>query len=204
MLIASRADFEPVDAVEGASALYYSPDGRGYREYAFFQARVNELKTRFAPNGQKTLVVGCGFGYLVRLAVTAGYDAYGLDVSSYAIDRGKALLPEVASRLVLGDALTAAGMDAVSAAAGLHGNPPRFDILVTEDFLECLTDTEISVGLPLWRARCRANLGHIVTPADEWGQAHGADSRINWKTVEEWRAIVSPPDVLIGPNGEQL
>lgn len=194
-LLASAALFEQPDG------LYWHPvTNTGYREYPYFAERVDALRQRFAPNGQVSLVVGCGWGYLVNQAVAAGYDAYGIDASSYAIDKAKALFPAIASRFVLGDALTAAGMDAVSAAAGLHGNPPRFDLLITEDFLECLSDAEIATGLPLWRARCRTNLAHIVTPND----GSNLDPRINWKTIDQWKAIVSPPDVLIGPNGEQI
>jgi hypothetical protein len=207
-LVATQQDFEPANPTEGASALYYAfSDGKvvGYEAMAeTINLRLANLHQRFAPNGQKLLVVGSGWGWLVSLLVTDGYDAYGIDVSQYAHDKAVSLYPNLATRFVLANALTAAGIDAASAAAGLHGNPPRWDLLVTEDFLECCTDAEIAIALPLLRGRCRANLLHIVTVLDEWGQANGADQRVNWKTAAQWKALLSPPDVVCDALGVVL
>jgi hypothetical protein len=197
-LLAAQADFEPANPAEGATALYYQPaDGSGYGDFPSFQARVDALKQKLAPNNQKTAVWGCGWGYMVNLAVQAGYDAYGFDASPYAIARGKAVLPAIASRLFQRDALVAADVTASASDAGIHGGNPRFTLLVTEDLLTCMSDAEAQTTLPLLRARCTTNLLHIVTPVDPWAQANGLnDSRINWKTDAQWKAIVSPPDQL--------
>jgi hypothetical protein len=86
-LLATQQDFEPANATESASALYYQPaDGSGcVIDFPYFQARIDSLKGRFAPNNQKLAIWGCGWGSLVNLCVTAGYDAYGFDASAYAI-----------------------------------------------------------------------------------------------------------------------
>lgn len=189
------------DLFQSSTGLYWDPTtGIGYSDYEFFRLRVESLKTRFAPNGQALLLAGCGFGYLVRRARALGYNAWGCDASAWAVGQAPA---DVSAYVRQADVLVAAQLDAVAAAAGLHGNPPRWDLLVTEDLLECLTDAEIAAALPLLRARCRANLAHIVTPFDQWAHDHGLeDPRVNWKTYEQWKAIVSPPDVVIGQNGE--
>jgi hypothetical protein len=190
-LIATRQDFEPANATEGATALYYEPSGGfGYRQYPFFQARINSLIGRAAPNNQKLAIWGCGFGYLVQLAVTAGYDAHGYDSSAYAISRGQALLPSIAARLHQRDALVSGDMTPSRRDAGLAG-AQKFALLVTEDLLPCMSDAEISTTLPLLRGICNANLLHIVTP-DPGGQK---DLRINWKTADQWHTLLSPPDV---------
>jgi len=193
-LLATQQDFEPANATQGASALYYQPvDGSGYQQFPFFQTRVTSLRGFAAPNNQKLAVWGCGWGYLVSLCVTAGYDAYGFDASAYAITKGKQQLPTVASRLFQRDALVSADVTASASDAGIHGGNPRFALLVTEDLLTCMSDAEVQTTLPLLRARCTSNLLHIVTALDP---TVPTDPRINWKTDAAWKAIVSPPDQL--------
>lgn len=197
-LLATQQDFEPANPTEGGSALYYQPaDGTGYRiDFAYFQARVSALKQRLAPNGQKLAIWGCGWGSLVNLAVQAGYDAYGFDASAYAISRGQTILPAIAARLFVRDALNSADVTASATDAGIHGGNPRFTLLVTEDLLTCMSDAEVQTTLPLLRASCTTNLLHMVTPVDPWAQSNGLnDQRINWKSDADWKAIVSPPDV---------
>lgn len=205
MLLATRQDFEPANPTEGATALYYGPvDGSSYEAMAAtFQLRIDSLKGRFAPNNQKLAIWGCGWGWLVSLAVTAGYDAHGYDASSYAITKGQARFPAIAARLHLRNALLSADMTPARQDAGLQG-AQKFALLITEDLLECLTDAEITTCLPLLRGICSANLGHIVTPLDPWGQTHGADQRVNWKTYAQWKALLTPPDVVIGAAGEAV
>jgi hypothetical protein len=195
-LLATQQDFEPANATEGKSSLYYQPaDGTGYKiDFPTFTNRINTFKGRVAPNNQKLAVWGCGWGSLVNLAVQAGYDAYGFDASSYAITRGKALLPAIATRLFVRSALVAADVTASRSDAGIHGGT-RFSLLVTEDLLTCMSDAEIAVTLPLLRASCSTNLLHMVTPVDPWAQANGLnDQRINWKTDSQWKALLNPPD----------
>jgi hypothetical protein len=193
-LLATQVDFEPATAEEGAAALYYQPaDGSGYRvDFAQFQQRIDALRGRVAPNGQKLAIWGCGFGSLVSLAVTAGYDAFGFDASTYAIARGKALLPAIASRLFVRDALVAASVTASRGDAGITGGR-QFALLVTEDLLTCMSDAEITTTLPLLRGVCSTNLLHMVTPPDP---TTTQDSRINWKSDEEWAALLNPPDAV--------
>jgi len=176
---------------------YWNPDaGTGYRRYPFFADRVAQLKQRFAPNGQALLVAGCGYGYLVDEARTAGYNAWGVDASAWALGQSP-----VAAFVRQADVLVASQLDAAANAAGLHGNPPRWDLLLTEDLLTCMSDAEISTALGLLRARCRANLAHLVTVADP---AMTQDARLNWKTAAQWKAILSPPDVVLDENGQAL
>jgi hypothetical protein len=204
-LIATPQDFEPANPTEGEAALYYAPgaaDGIvGYHQYPFFQSRIDGLKGRFAPNNQKLAIWGCGFGYLVSLAVSAGYDAYGFDASAYAISRGKTLIPSIAARLFVRDALVAADVTAAKNDAGLKGNV-RFALLLSEDLFTCMSDAEIQTALPLLRGICSANLGHMLTVLEQAGTNN--DPRINWKQTAAWKAIFSPPDVVLGVNGEAL
>lgn len=198
-LLATPQDFEPADATQGQSALYYQPgDGSGYNPtWPFFQTRIDALKGRFAPSNQKMAIWGCGWGSLVNFAVQAGYDAYGYDASSYAITKAQATFPTIAQRLFVRDALSSADVTASAADAGIHGGNPRFTLLLTEDLLTCMSDAEIQTALSLLRARAQANLLHMVTPVDAWSSANGlSDPRLNWKTDAQWKALLSPPDVV--------
>lgn len=190
MLLASAADFEPVTLNQTDQPLYWP----GYREYPFFASRLEALRGRFAPAGQKLAICGCGWGYLVEKCVAAGYDAYGLDFSSYAINKAQALFPALASRFLLTDCTNGASMNAARVAMGLPGNK-KIDLAVTEDLLPCLSDAEITAALAAIRGQVSANLLHIVTLANPTSLSN--DPRLNWKTGPEWLAICSPPDLVL-------
>lgn len=199
-LLAQRTDFEPANPTEGAGALYYDPNnGNGYSEIMAntITVRLNNLRQRFAPNNQKTAIWGSGFGSLVNLAVAAGYDAHGYDASQYAIDKAVALYPAISTRFHLRDALVSTDMTPARRDAGLQG-AQRFAILVTEDLLDCMSDAEINTALPLLRGICSANLLHIITPPNP---PYTGDPRVNWKTIDQWKALLSPPDVVALPDG---
>jgi hypothetical protein len=201
-LLATQQDFEPANATEGASALYYQPaDGSGYTvDSPYFQVRIDQLKGRAAPNNQKLAIWGCGWGSLVNVAVGAGYDAYGFDASAYAISRGKAVLPAIAGRLFQRDALISADVTASRGDAGIRGGA-RFALLVTEDLLTCMSDAEVNTTLPLLRGVCSANLLHLVSLLDT---TTTQDGRINWKTAAQWKALLSPPDQVADALGVVL
>jgi len=207
VLLATQQDFEPANPTEGAAALYYEPgnaDGiTGYRQFTFFQQRIDALKGRVAPNNQKLAIWGCGFGYLVNLAVTAGYDAYGFDASAYAITRGNQVQPAaIAARLFQRDATVASDVTASRNDAGLKGNT-RFALLLTEDMFTCFSDAEIQTALPLLRGACSANLGHMLTVLEKAGTNN--DPRINWKSTAAWKTLLAPPDQVIdATNGAVL
>lgn len=187
-LLATQADYGLPDGTPGV--LYTS----GYHEFPFFQTRIDSIKQRFAPTGQTLLIAGCGFGYLVNFAVNAGYNAFGIDGSSFAINQGKTVLPAIASRLAVADITNATQVDAASKTFGLKGGTPKYALLVTEDVLPCLSDAEITTALSVLRARSTANLLHMVTPGNPGDP--GLDSRLNWKTIDGWRAVLCPPDVV--------
>lgn len=196
-LLATQADYGLPDGTPGV--LYTA----GYQDFPFFQARINTLKQKFAPTGQTLLIAGCGFGYSVNYAVNAGYNAFGIDGSSWAINEGKTLLPAIASRLAVADITVASQVDAASKAFGLKGGTPKYALLMTEDVLPCLSDAEIQTALTVLRARSSSNILHLVTPGSPGDP--GLDSRMNWKPLGDtatpapagsWRALLCPPDIV--------
>lgn len=196
----------PLTLTERRGGLYgYLDDPSSwYQHWAIFAERVTQLSHRFAPNGQKLAIWGCGLGYLVDEAVTLGYDAYGFDVEPTAISDGQAEMQGIAARLFVRDCTVAADVTAAKSDAGIHGNK-SFDLLMTEDLLTCITDAEISVALPLLRGISQANLLHLLTPTNPIAANQAkADSRLTWKTKAQWAALLEPPDVCVDANGVQF
>ena len=71
----------------------------GYEDYAnqereYLETFAEDVRRigEFVPSGT-VLDIGCGFGYFVREALAAGYDAYGVDLSADAIRAAERELP---------------------------------------------------------------------------------------------------------------
>lgn len=161
---------------------YWQPhENRGYCRYDYFAVRAERIA---AEQPRAVLVLGCAFGYLVDELVSRGVEAFGIDLSEWAIRKGKAKLPKIAERLFVGDALKRESL-----------NPERVPLIVTEDLLPCLEDGEIAAGLPLWRSRAD-RVVHIVSPRLDDPERIGAPE-LNWKTLEEWAEIAGPDEVVL-------
>jgi len=108
---------------------WYRNEGEGslgefWKDYA---ARwINHL----ALSGKKVLEIGCAKGFLVKDLRDMGVDAWGLDVSQYAVDNCE---PEVAPYLQVGDARTALA----------QYNNKQWDVLITLRFLECIPEADL-------------------------------------------------------------
>lgn len=76
------------------------------------------------PSGGRLLDAGCAYGYFVEQAIERGYDACGIDISSYAVTRK----PELSKRLVKG------------IANSLPYESMSFDLVTAFDLLEHLPD----------------------------------------------------------------
>jgi SAM-dependent methyltransferase len=90
---------EVLDSLYGEA--YFATEGAapGYDDYeaqeAEYRATFEEELCRiaaFRPSGT-VLDVGCGYGYFVRAALDAGYNAYGVDVAAKAVETASARLP---------------------------------------------------------------------------------------------------------------
>lgn len=104
----------------------------GYKGYTFdkvesgFKWKINTVH-KYVSTG-KLLDIGCAKGFFVQIALAAGYDAYGIDFSDYAINIAKQL---VGNRVQLLD------IEKVSPFP-----PESFNIITAWDFLEHLKDPE--------------------------------------------------------------
>lgn len=147
------------------------------------QARA--LAKGFDITGRKVLIVGCAFGYMIEYLLALGVDPYGIDVSSYAIGQAD---PSIASRVYTGDATQDAVVKAAKQAFGMKRND-RFDLIVSEDLLVCLTDAEAQAADQAWRANAQ-QVGHRVTTHPIVGGWY------NIHMLAEWRALLGPQSWL--------
>lgn len=151
---------------------WYRNEGEGslgefWKDYA--QRWINHL----ALSGKKVLEIGCAKGFLVKDLRDAGVDAYGLDVSQYAIDNCE---PEVAPYLTVGDARTAL--------SGYARN--EFDVLISLRFLECIPEADLPALITEMNRISKLQV-HVV---DQFtGAKEGAGQYYLQKTLDQWVAL---------------
>jgi len=66
---------------------------RGYREWVQRRDQIRFLRTATGETPCKLLDVGCGGGTFLKLALEAGYDAYGLEQAEEAVEISKQIAP---------------------------------------------------------------------------------------------------------------
>lgn len=190
-LIATEADFN--------GGWYANPN---YTDYPFFAERAAEIQ-KFGAAGIHIVVAGCGYGYLVKRLFDLGYNAWGFDASTYAIDQGKALLPSIASRLTVADALSRSSLADMKSFTGKPGGQ-KVTAFVVEDLLTCMTDAEASTALAELRRIVVNSSGmfHIVT--DVYDTTTVRNPIFNWKTLAEWKAFIGAETVYGAESRQTL
>lgn len=197
--LATARDFG-LDGSAGVMYTQYDP------AFPFLQARAATIQGKFSSPTTKMLIAGCGFGSLVRFLTDAGYtQVWGCDASQWAIDQGRQLWPDIASRLLVADALNNSGnslpsMTGVRRAAGLTGNS-RFPVSITDDLLTVMSDAEVQTALTVLRATA-TTLVHVLWPKFTDGTIQ--DPSLNWKLVpSEWQAMIGNGEwVMRADTGE--
>jgi len=174
--IASIEDFEQ-------GGLYTS-----YTRYPFFKERATNLKGRITTG--KVLIVGCGWGYLVDELVKLGIDAWGIEISQYAVDKAQTVIPDNAYRIIKGDASIVADMDRVKTASGLNKNQ-KFYLVVSEDMFTVCLDDEVTLTLNQMH-RIGSHYLHIMTciHPEIPGDIESRFASINWKTQSQWKTLL--------------
>lgn len=102
-------------------------EGYAEQEREYLQTFAEDVRRigDFVPSGS-ILDIGCGFGYFVRQAAAAGYDAYGVDLSADAV--------RVAERHLSGKVF----QGAFESVAELDGK--RFDVIFASHLIEHIPD----------------------------------------------------------------
>lgn len=172
------------DYFDGASVA--DPHPAGYTDYRrellpfdhYADVTANIIQNHGAdPSTASVLIVGCAVGYTVEwLQNTYGTDAWGMDISQYAVDNS------VTSTIRQGDVLSANDLKAVRREA--PGG--KFDVILTECVLECLTDSEAQTAAENCRGEVQQGVAHrLWTVGDDLNS-----SWYNSKTLSEWQTLV--------------
>lgn len=94
-----------------------------------------DLAFKYQLQGKTVLELGCAKGFIVKSLRDLGVNAYGIDISEYAVGQCET---EVASFIQVADVLT-----------HLQNLPSgSFDWIISRDFLNCFTDTQIKKMIP--------------------------------------------------------
>lgn len=191
----------------GASSLYRAalPDGSavvGYTRAARQQytgndadALVAALVSKGLVRGQRIALIGAGFGWVAERMLELGYGPTAVDTSTW-IQANKA--GNAATTIISADVNGSTGRRTIRQQFG--SNTADVDWAVSEDVLPLLVGTgptpgganEIVPFCTALRALC-PNVAHWVTTLTTPG---AQDPRLNWKTLEEWKAWCSPDWVI--------
>lgn len=183
---------------EGTSVA--SPHEAGYSDYDRhllpFPDYAQKIRDEVQALGQdpttvKLLIVGCAYGYTLEYLIDDyNIEAYGMDISTYAVNQADT---EIAygGRIYQGDVLSSQDLKSVRQSS--QGG--RFDIILNECVLTCLTDSEAQTACNNMRSEAQDTLMHRVWSTD--GSDLEADLTTDWynsHTMDEWRTLCDPND----------
>lgn len=162
---------EPTEASELYGENYYAHHcGLAYERndhwLGFFGRIAGELVSTLAP--QKTLDMGCAFGFLVEALRDRGVDAHGYDISEYAIGQ-----------------VGGSAVGYCSVRSALLPIPDRYDLITCVEVIEHLDPVE---GRQALEQLCAATdrLLLSTTPYD-----YGEPTHVNVQPPEYWTGILA-------------
>jgi len=112
--------------------------------------------------GDKVIDIGCAKGFLVKDLVDLGIDAYGLDISEYALTN---CVPEISDRLIIGNALK------------LPFENNFFDLAISINTLHNLKKSDVIIAI---KELQRVSTGKGFIQVDSYNSLEGK------KKFEEW------------------
>jgi len=163
----------------GEDSVGYGNYGDQEKDYLVTFADDVERILPHVPEG-KILDVGCGFGYFVRMALDAGYDAYGVDIAEKAIETAQRQLP---GRVFLGTVESVKEFDGCS-----------FDVIFVSHLIEHITNPVAFVSN---LCQYLSDEGIVVFVTPNIGSLLAKVSRSRWVSfkVPEHVAYYSPKTI---------
>ena len=168
-------------AADGAHRSNYTRVG-GYARHARtidWAAAADMLEVEA---GDHVLDAGCAYGHLVAELRRRGVEAYGLDISAFAVGQAA---PEVREHLIVGDVT-----------GGIPPIPDRspnkkWDLVVSLDLLEHFDADTAAAVMEAMAGRARRQFHKVNTGEFEY-QAFGGDATHETPMpLEEWRALAA-------------
>ncbi len=160
-----------------------------------FDRRRDMLVGRGLTNALSILVVGCGYGSLMKVLADSGItNAYGLEPGSWIQDNLVSFQPDPDIRSRIGDDWIGSGTEqATLNALGATGQA-KFKFVIDEDAATAHTDAELPLFIASLEDRLQGNLEglkvRIVHMVSVLRVEQGpGDSSQNWKTLADWKAV---------------
>lgn len=191
--------------VDGVHQGYVSYSGETFAGSGVFDTRKDWLTGYGLDNNASILVVGCAYGFLMEQLIDAGItDVWGIDPSPHIWEPAQAgeWRADVKPRVV--NDWVGSGTEKASLNAAGVGGAARFTFIVDDDAASSHSDAELPVFIDGCEARLQGNarsrIVHIVTPARYPGYV--GDSALNWKTIDEWKAVAPTHTWVDAVTGE--
>lgn len=170
---------------------WYSPLVKMYYRYVagYCMASVSKLN-----RGDRVLDIGCGVGILVDQFNQLGYQAVGVDVNTEAIKNS--LRPE---KCFL-----------VGTTAKLNFPDNYFDLVVSREVLEHISETEIDACISEWDRVGKGKMIHIIAVTERGESATADPVHVNVKPEKWWRekfkshgykVVIKPRKLFFSPFG---
>ena len=155
----------------GLSASGYDVYGRHEPWLSHFSNAAKAIVKTYKP--KTVLDVGCAFGLLVEALCDSGVDAYGVDVSPYAISNARS---DMADRLSVHD---------IMQPFPIRGPGPRYDLVACIEVIEHLPPEQTEGAIAnLCAAADRLLFSSSPDDFDE-------PTHFNVRPTEEWKALVA-------------
>ncbi|GAI39722.1 unnamed protein product [marine sediment metagenome] len=153
---------------------------QGYQDFPIHEQVVELIRSR---NPKRVLDVGCAMGFIVKRLREKGIDAYGVDISNYAISKA----PEEVKPYLQ-----------VASAHNLPFPPQSFDLIYCASVLEHIPeDFTDKVIAEFKRVAKRAILGIAYKDPYSTLDEHGDISHVNITDEIWWRKKLPPEFEMI-------
>jgi len=147
-----KGDYYNRTYFENQSTYGYT-NGYRYEDYKqYFDNIARFIAEKYQP--KSVLDIGCAKGYLVKSFLDLGINAYGVDISAYAINNS---LPEVRSRLKLCDIEQ----------EKLPFNDDSFDVVIMSEVIEHLREIKFAMK-EIKRVLKPEGIIYLTTPTPKW------------------------------------
>lgn len=141
----------------------------GYYNHPLFEAIAKQLHAYFKP--KKALDVGCAKGFVVASLVALGVDAYGIDLSDYAVTHSP---EEIRERLKCGSATE------------LPFKDKEFDLVATFDMMEHLKEAQYRKVIKEMGRVSSKNIIFSITTMDSVKDP----SHVSIMPIQKWIEII--------------
>lgn len=165
---------------------YQTDDTQQYDAYASLVCDLLE-RVDLSPTTATILLTGCAYGYTIEHLVDRGVDAWGMDLSDFALEQASASIQD---RLVQGNGGSYEDLQRAADTAGVDG----FDAVIEMGTLCYFTDEGAVKACRGMRAISPVVIHRVRTADDLEGKAA---EWYNTKSLDEWRELCDPYDLDI-------